>query len=247
MRAALSESDEAVLCGALEAAGHPDTGTFLGPVALCDEPRDALADAQVAIDFSAPAASLAALAAAAEAGVAYVCGTTGFDDAGRAALEAQAATVPIVWAANFSVAVNALIHLSGRASAMLGSGYDAEIVELHHSAKRDAPSGTALVLAEQIAAARGRKLAEHLVLERAGETGPRPADAIGVQTLRGGDAAGEHTVLFIGRGERIELIHRAATRDHFAAGALRAAFWAVEQPPGFYSMADVLGLQAERR
>jgi 4-hydroxy-tetrahydrodipicolinate reductase len=242
VRAAVVESDQTVLCGALEAAGHPEVGAGLGPVTLCDDPGAALADAEVAIDFSIPAASLAAISAAAEAGVAYVCGTTGFAKAERTALETHASKIPVVWAANFSVSVNVLFHLTRRAGELLGSGYDAEIVELHHSAKRDAPSGTALVLAEQIAAARQQALGDHLVLERAGETGRRPSDAIGVQTLRGGDAAGEHTVLFIGRGERVELIHRAATRDHFAAGALRAAHWVVKQPPGFYGMTDVLGL-----
>lgn len=242
VRAALAQSDEAQLSGALEAAGHPGAGAPLDGVTLCDNPSAAFVDAQVAIDFSIPRASLAAIGAAAEAGVAYVCGTTGFSEAERAQLSSHAEKIPVVWAANFSVAVNVLFHLTHRASELLGESYDAEIIELHHSKKRDAPSGTALVLAEQIADARQQTLRDRLVLERAGETGARPAAAIGVQTLRGGDATGEHTVFFIGRGERLELIHRSSTREHFAAGALRAAHWASKQPPGFYSMIDVLGL-----
>ncbi len=242
VRAALAASDEAVLCGALEAAEHPAQGTLLDGVALCADPADALAEAQAAIDFSVPASSLAAAAAAAERGVAYVCGTPGWSERERAELEAHGARIPVVWAANFSVSVNVLFHLTRRAGELLGDAFDTEIVEIHHRAKRDAPSGTALFLAEQVAAARGQRLADHLVLERAGDTGARPAGAIGVQTLRGGDNPGEHTVLFVGRGERLELAHRSATRDHFAAGALRAALWAVDRPPGFYGMDEVLGI-----
>ncbi len=243
VRAALDADPDAVLSGALEAAGHPGVGTGAGAgVDVVDDAAAALRGAQAAVDFSVPAASRGAIAAAAAAGVAYVCGTTGFDDADRVALRDAATRVPVVWAANFSVSVNVLFHLTRRAAALLGREYDAEIVELHHSAKRDAPSGTALFLGEQIAAARDETLADHLVLERAGETGARPDGAIGIQTLRGGDNPGEHTVHFVGRGERLELAHRSATRDHFAAGALRAAKWAVEQPPGLYGMADVLDL-----
>jgi 4-hydroxy-tetrahydrodipicolinate reductase len=242
VRAALVQSSDAVLCAALEAEGHAATGDTLDGILLGDDPAAAFGEAQVAIDFSVPPASLAALSAAAEHGVAYVCGTTGFSEDEKAQLISCAAKVPVVWAANFSISVNVLFHLTRRASELLGEGYDAEIVELHHSAKRDAPSGTALFLAEQIGEARGQSPRDCFVLERAGETGERPPGAIGVQSLRGGDNPGEHTVFFIGRGERLELAHRAATRDHFAAGALRAARWAVRQPPGFYGMAEVLGL-----
>ena len=223
VRAALVQSSDAVLCAALEAEGHAATGDTLDGILLGDDPAAAFGEAQVAIDFSVPPASLAALSAAAEHGVAYVCGTTGFSEDEKAQLISCAAKVPVVWAANFSISVNVLFHLTRRASELLGEGYDAEIVELHHSAKRDAPSGTALFLAEQIGEARGQSPRDCFVLERAGETG-------------------ERTVFFIGRGERLELAHRAATRDHFAAGALRAARWAVRQPPGFYGMAEVLGL-----
>ena len=135
-----------------------------------------------------------------------------------------------------------LAHLVERAADLLGPGYDAEIVELHHSAKRDAPSGTALRLGEAIASGRDVKLADRLVLERSGDTGPRPEGAIGIQTLRGGDNPGEHTVIFVGAGERLELVHRAATRDHFARGAVRAAAWLLGRSPGRYRMEQVLGL-----
>ena len=195
------------------------------------------------IDFSVPAVTLAAARAAAEAGVAYVTGTTGLSDSELAELEGLGERIPLLRAANFSVAVNVLAWLAREAAAKLGEGYDAEIVELHHSAKRDAPSGTALRLAEAVAAGRGVPLAEHLVLERAGEIGARPTGAIGIQTLRGGDNAGEHTLFFIGSGERVELTHRSQTRDHFAAGAVRAAAWLVGRPAGVYRFEQVLGLE----
>jgi 4-hydroxy-tetrahydrodipicolinate reductase len=240
--AALAGAD-AELSGALEAAGHADLGREMAPgVMLTDDPVAALANADAAVDFSIPAASLAALRAAAARGVAYVCGTTGFAAPERAEIERLAERAPIVLAPNFSVAVNVLAHLVGEAARLLGASFDAEIVELHHAAKRDAPSGTALRLAAAIAEARGQTLKEALVLAREGETGPRPAGAIGIQTLRGGDNPGEHLVLLVGRGERLELAHRAATRDHFAQGALRAARWARGRAPGLYGMEQVLGL-----
>jgi 4-hydroxy-tetrahydrodipicolinate reductase len=243
VRAAVAESPDARLTGALEGAGHPALGRELAPgVVLSADADEAFADADAAIDFSVPEASLAALRGAAARGVAYVCGTTGFSAVERKQLEALAQRVPVVLAPNFSVAVHVLAHLVGEAARLLGPGFDAEIVELHHAAKRDAPSGTALRLAAAVAAARGQELEAALVVAREGETGARPAGAIGVQSLRGGDNPGEHTVLLVGRGERLELVHRAATRDHFAAGALHAARWAHRQPPGLYTMDDVLSL-----
>jgi 4-hydroxy-tetrahydrodipicolinate reductase len=244
VRAALAEAPDAELVGALEGAGHPELARAAAEgVAWSDDPRRALARAEVAIDFSTPAATLPALRAAAELGVAYVCGTTGFGAAERAELERLSARVPVVLAPNFSVAVNVLTHLVGEAARLLGPGFDAEIVELHHAAKRDAPSGTALRLAAAVAEARGQSLEKAIVLAREGETGPRPPGAIGVQALRGGDSPGEHLVLLVGRGERLELAHRAATRDHFAAGALRAAHWVRGRAPGLYAMEHVLGLR----
>ncbi len=243
VRTALAREPELRLAAALEVPGHPDLGQALEHgVRLVDDARVALAGCDVAIDFSRPASTLATLALAAQAGVAYVTGTTGFSAAERAELARLAKRVPVIHAPNFSVAVNVLAWLVREAVRRLGPGYDAEIVELHHAAKRDAPSGTALRLAEAVALGRGESADSRLVLERAGETGARPAGAIGVQALRGGDNPGEHTVMLLGRGERLELAHRAQTRDHFAEGAVRAARWLVGRPPGLYPFEQVLGL-----
>lgn len=243
VRAAIDVAEDVRLTGALEAVGHPRLGEELAPgVRVVADAASAFADADVAIDFTIPRATLAALRVAAECEIAYVCGTTGFTAEERAELATAARRIPIVWAPNFSVAVYVLSHLVGEASRLLGTGYDAEIVELHHAAKRDAPSGTALALAETVARSRGQELEKAIVATRHGEPGARPAGAIGIQALRGGDNPGEHSVLFLGRGERLELVHRAATRDHFAAGALRAAHWLRGQKPGLYTMEQVLGL-----
>ena len=243
VRAALAEESELELAAALEASGHPQLGVELAPgVRLGDDAKAALSGCDVAIDFSVPAATLAALRVAADSGVAYVTGTTGLSEAERGELAALAERVPVVHAPNFSAAVNVLAWLTREAARLLGTGFDAELVELHHAAKRDAPSGTALRLAEAVAEGRGVALRDHLVLERAGETGARPEGAIGVQTLRGGDNPGEHVVNFVGRGERVELAHRSATRDHFARGAVRAAAWLAGRAPGLYPFEQVLGL-----
>jgi 4-hydroxy-tetrahydrodipicolinate reductase len=243
VRAALSDEPSLRLGAALEAPGHPRLGERLEHgVAVVDDLRAALAACQVAIDFSVPEASLAGLRVAAEAGVAWVSGTTGLSSSQEAELEALASRVPVLHAPNFSLAVNVLAWLTREAARLLGPDYDAELVELHHAAKRDAPSGTALRLARAVAEGRGQKLEGRLLLERAGDTGARPDGAIAVQTLRGGDNPGEHTVLFVGRGERLELAHRAATRDHFARGAVRAAAWLVGRPPGLYHIEQALGL-----
>jgi 4-hydroxy-tetrahydrodipicolinate reductase len=243
VRRALADEPGLELAAGLEAPGHPGIGSPLpeGPV-LQDDAKAALAGCDVAVDFTVPAATLANLRAAADAGVAYVTGTTGFDAAQKAELSALAERIPLVHAPNFSLAVNVLAWLTREAARRLGPGFDAEIVELHHVAKRDAPSGTALRLGEAVAEGRGQELADHLVLERAGEIGARPADAIGIQTLRGGDNPGEHTVHFVGQGERIELTHRSFTRDHFARGAVRAASWLIGKPPGQYGIEEILDL-----
>lgn len=262
VRAALADEPSLRFVGALERPGHDAIGQSLSSlggaqdgardgeqsVVLHDDPKRALEGCGVAIDFSIPAATLANLRAAADAGVAYVTGTTGFDEAGKAEIARFAEGIPVLHAPNFSVSVNVLGHLAREAARLLGEGYDAELFELHHSQKRDAPSGTALFLAEAVAEGQGlatgqkKNLRDHLVLERAGETGERPRHAIGIQTLRGGDNPGEHTIYFIGRGERIELTHRAATRGHFAVGAVRAAAWLVGRKPGLYRIEQVLGL-----
>jgi len=248
VRAAVAEAAGVELVGALESAGHAGLGTEVAPnVRVVDDARVAFANAEVAIDFSIPRATCATLRIAADCGVAYVCGTTGFAASERAEVDVAARRIPIVWAPSFSVAVNVLTHLVESAARLLGPEFDAEIVELHHAAKRDAPSGTALRLAEAIAHVRGQDLAKVMVATREGEVGARPAGAIGVQALRGGDNPGEHSVFFLGRGERLELIHRTATRDHFAAGALRAARWLRGRAPGLYTMDEVLGLESGAR
>jgi 4-hydroxy-tetrahydrodipicolinate reductase len=243
VRTAVADEPTLSLGAALEAAGHPRLGsTVEDGVRVDDDAKAAFGSADVAIDFSIPSATVANLRVAADAGVAYVTGTTGFNDAERDEINAHAARIPVLHAPNFSVAVNVLAWLTREASRRLGTGFDAEIVELHHAAKRDAPSGTALRLGEAVAEGRGQRLEDHLVLERAGEIGARPEDAIGIQTLRGGDNPGEHTVLFTGRGERLELIHRSHTRDHFARGAVRAAVWLLGRPPGLYRIEEALDL-----
>ena len=212
VRAALGDHPELELGGALEAPGHSGRGSELeNTVVVCDDAKRAFSGCDVAIDFSIPAATLANLRTAADQGMAYVTGTTGFDAGGSAEIASLAERIPVIHAANFSVAVNVLAWLVRETSAKLGPDYDAELVEIHHRLKRDAPSGTALLLAEAVARGRGVRLSDHLVTAREGETGVRPAGAIGVQTLRGGDIAGEHTVMFIAAGERLELIHRAST------------------------------------
>ena len=243
VRAAVAEESSLQLHAALEAPGHPAIGSEIsGGVALTDDPKTAFGGCAVAIDFTTPTASLAAMRAAADAGAAYVCGTTGFSDDERAEVAALATRIPIVHAPNFSLSVNILVWLSREAARRLGPGYDAELVEIHHSAKRDAPSGTALHLAEAVATGQNRNMSDHLIVERAGEIGARPDGAIGIQTLRGGDVVGEHTVMFIGQGERLELIHRASTRDHFARGAVRTAGWLVGRSAGLYAIEEVFGL-----
>jgi 4-hydroxy-tetrahydrodipicolinate reductase len=242
VRALLADVPGAELAAAVERPGHPGLGRVVeGGVRVGADPAGGLAACDVAVVFATPEASLRALRLAADAGRPCVVGTTGFSAEERAEIEAIAGKVPVVLAANFSVAVNVLVHLVREAARRLGPGFDAEIVELHHGAKVDAPSGTALRLGAAVAEGRGER-APSLVLAREGRSGPRPAGAVGIQALRGGDNPGEHTVLFLGRGERLELAHRAATRDHFARGALLAALWVRGRAPGLYDMEDVLGL-----
>ena len=243
VREAVTRHPELRVAAALERPGHPELGSEVEPgVTVTDDVKSALAGCDVVIDFSIPRSTLDNLRAAAEAGVAYVTGTTGLSDEEKAEVAALAQRVPVVHAPNFSLAVNVLGWLTRQASRLLGDDFDAELFEIHHVAKRDAPSGTALFLAEAVAQGRGQRLADHLVLERAGEIGARPEGAIGVQTLRGGDNPGEHTVYFVGQGERVELAHRSTTREHFARGAARAAAWLVGRPPALYPVEQVFDL-----
>jgi len=198
--------------------------------------------AAVWIDFSSPEATARHAAAAAAAGAALVVGTTGVTEAGKEALAAAARAVPVVFAPNTSVGVTVLLRLCAEAARLLGPGFDLEIVETHHRRKRDAPSGTALRLAEAVAEATGRDLSKDARMVRQGDVGPRTSQEIGIQTLRGGDVVGDHTVFFLGDGERVEITHRASSRETFSRGALRAALWVVSQPPGLYDMRAVLGL-----
>jgi len=237
------EHDALVLVAALEAEGHPRLGQEIEPgVVLSSDPKAALTDIDVAIDFTIPQATLSTMRAAADAGVAYVTGTTGLSDDDRAEMAALAERIPVVHAPNFSLSVNVLGWLAREAARKLGDDFDAELFEIHHAAKRDAPSGTALFLAEAIAQGQGKTLANRLVLQRAGETGERAPGSIGIQTLRGGDNPGEHTIYFVGAGERIELVHRSTTRDHFAKGAVRTALWLMDREPGLYPIEQVYGL-----
>ena len=199
--------------------------------------------ADVVIDFTTPAASLAHAKACAARKVALVVGTTGFSAQAKAELAGFAATIPILMAPNMSVGVNVLFRLVAEAARALGSAYEVEIFELHHRNKKDAPSGTALRLAEVAAHALGLDPQTAAVYDRHGDTGERKPGTIGLQTLRGGDVVGEHTVLFLADGERLELTHRATSRENFARGAVRAARFLVGKPPGLYDMQDVLGFR----
>lgn len=218
-------------------------GTRLG-VVVADDLGTAIdrGGAQVVIDFSSPEASVAHARLCGERGVALVVGSTGFSPEAKAEVLTQAKRIPLVMAPNMSVGVNLVMKMAAELAKVLGDGYDIEIVEAHHRMKKDAPSGTALGMAETIARAIGRGPSD-FQMSREGQVGERPGRQIGIQTVRGGDVVGEHTVLFLGDGERVELTHRATSRDQFARGALRAARWARGRDPGHYDMTDVLGLR----
>ena len=193
------------------------------------------------IDFTSPASSLHTAHAAVAAGARHIIGTTGFTEEERTTLEALAKKTPIFWSPNMSLGVNALLKVLPELVRLLGPDYDMELMEIHHSRKKDAPSGTALRLAECVAEAREWPLAETACYHRQGIIGERPKREIGIQTLRGGDVVGVHTLYFMGPGERIEVTHQAHSRENFAGGALRAAQWLQQQPAGkLYSMQDVL-------
>ncbi len=201
-----------------------------------------LPDCDVAIDFSVPSFTRELVRGCAELGKPLVMGTTGHNADQLACIRQAAARLPIVLAPNFSVGVNALFWLTGKAAEILGPGFDLEVVEMHHGLKQDAPSGTAKKLAEILADARQLNYTEAARHGREGLVGPRSQSEIGVHALRGGSVVGDHTVVLAGPGERLELTHRAASRETFALGAVRAAKWLHRQPPGLYDMMDVLGL-----
>ena len=224
-----------------------DVGTLSGVSALHLPLRDDFSAAlmevrpDVAVDFTTPDSAADFAESCARQSVPFVTGTTGFTAVQRERLDRVAARIPLVISPNMSVGVHVMLEAASLLGRVLGTGWDAEVLELHHRLKKDAPSGTALRLAEVVAKARGQD-AGVMRLVRAGQVGERPPGEIGVQTLRGGDVVGEHTVFFLAAGERIELSHRATSRDQFAKGALRAALWVRGQPPGQYGMRDVLGL-----
>jgi 4-hydroxy-tetrahydrodipicolinate reductase len=237
------------LAGALEVPGSPlvgqDAGAFAGKatgVVITSELRAGLAGSDVLIDFTRPEGTLAHLAVCRELGVRSVIGTTGFTPEQKAQIEAHAQRAATVLAPNMSVGVNVMLRLVEQAARALGEDYDLEVLELHHGHKVDAPSGTALALGEALARARGVALAEAGVFARHGHTGERVRGSIGFATLRGGDAVGEHTVLYCGAGERIEISHKSASRANYAEGSLRAARFVAAQERGLFGMAEVLGL-----
>ncbi len=228
--------------GAAVAAAAPGMGvTVAASIDQGDDLAAALGSADVVVDFSSAKATRALLELAAQKGKPVVIGTTGHAPEEKKALLALAARVPCVWSGNYSVGVNLLFALTRRASRTLGEDYDAEILEMHHRMKVDAPSGTAARLVEIIL--EERKLDRGALRHgREGITGERPRSEVGIHSLRGGDVIGDHTVIFAGKGERLELTHRASDRTVFANGALRAALWVVGKKPGVYDMQDVLGL-----
>jgi 4-hydroxy-tetrahydrodipicolinate reductase len=247
---ALAETPGCAVAGGLEAAGSPAVGQDIGEVAgldplgvaITDDPVPLFADIDGVLDFTTPKATVAFAALAAQARIVHVIGTTGFADDDLEKLKAAARHATIVKAGNMSMGVNLLAALTARVAATLGPEFDIEILEMHHRHKRDAPSGTSLMLGEAAAKGREVSLAEKSVRTRDGDTGPRKTGDIGFAALRGGDVVGEHSVIFAGPGERIELTHVASDRGIFARGAVRAALWARGKSPGIYAMTDVLGL-----
>ncbi len=249
----IAETDDLVLVGALtetsDSAVGRDAGESVGlpatRVPLTDDRAQALHGAQVAIDFTLPAATAANVRACVESGTALVIGTTGLEEKHLNAITEASRQIPLVYGRNMSVGVNVFMNLVGRAAKALGPDYDVEITEAHHRHKVDAPSGTALALGEAVAKARGRELDELAIHGRHGQIGPRVPGTIGFSVIRGGSIVGDHTVLFAAPEEAVQLSHHAIDRKSFAHGALRAARWAAGQAPGLYSMADVLGLNPD--
>jgi len=246
---AVASTDDCVLSGALDVPSSPalgqDASAFLGRpsgVAITADLAKGLAGARVLIDFTRPEGTLAHLAACREHGVAAVIGTTGFSDAQKAEIAEHARHIGIMMAPNMSVGVNVVMKLLDMAARALNQGYDIEIIEAHHRHKVDAPSGTALKMGEVVAEALGRDLKDCAVYGREGVTGERDPSTIGFATVRGGDIIGDHTVLFAGTGERIEISHKSSSRATYAQGSLRAARFLASRGPGLFDMNDVLGL-----
>jgi 4-hydroxy-tetrahydrodipicolinate reductase len=247
---AIQKADDTTLAGALDRVGSPSIGTdaaaFTGTpanVTIESDLAKGLADADYLIDFTRPEGTLAHAAYCAEHGIKMIIGTTGFDQAGKDAIAAAAEKTAIMFAPNMSVGVNVTMKLLELAAKNFSHGYDIEIIEAHHRHKVDAPSGTALKMGEVVANAIGRNLDDVAVYAREGVTGERDPSSIGFATVRGGDIVGDHTVLFAGIGERIEISHKSSTREHYALGSLRAARFLSEKQTGLYDMYDVLNLK----
>lgn len=247
----IHEADDLTLSGAIEYATHPDLDKDIGVLCGLGEiglPLESNVEhvaqsSDVVIDFSHADVTLEVARAVAHAKKALVIGTTGHDESQAQEIRHQIAHIPAVWAPNMSVGVTLLFKLVAEAARTLGEDFDVEVVEMHHRHKKDAPSGTAMKLGEVISEARKKDLQKHGVFSRHGMIGEREPGSIGMQTLRGGDVVGEHTVYFAGAGERLALTHLATSREIFARGAIRAARWVASQPAGLYDMFDVLGLK----
>ncbi len=246
----IRDNHEFLLHGGTDKPGSAAIGLDVGlaahlaplEVSTVDSLAATLERANVVIDFTTPEVSVAHAQLCAEAGVPLVVGSTGFSPEAKAHMADAAKRIPLVMAPNMSVGVNLVIELAATLARRLGEDFDVEIVETHHRMKKDAPSGTAMRMAEELAKALGRER-DDICTSRVGQIGERPRKEIGVQTLRGGDVVGEHTVFFFGDGERVELTHRATSREQFGRGALRAAKWILGKPPGLYDMTHVLGVK----
>jgi 4-hydroxy-tetrahydrodipicolinate reductase len=247
----INETEGVKLTGAFEHPDNPMIGQDAGltsgigvkGVKISNSLEDIIVSGDVIIDFTIPAATMINVKTAAASGKAIVIGTTGITDEQIKEIKKSSEKIPVVLAPNMSVGVNVMFKIASEMAKILGSDYDMEIVEAHHRLKKDAPSGTAIGLAKRLAEATGRDLSKTAVYSRHGMIGERTNEEIGIQTVRAGDITGDHTVLFGGTGERLELIHRAHNRDNFAKGAVRAAKWIINRKPGLYDMQDVLGLK----
>lgn len=243
-----AESGQFDIVAAVERPGHPDIGKDAGLVAAVGPLNVKLMGtypnaADVAIDFSQPEAAIATIDYCVNKKIALVLGTTGLGDLQREKIKAASKKIPVLYATNMSVGMNVLFNLVGKTASMLGEEYDIEIIEQHHRFKKDAPSGSALTLAENICKATGRNLADSITYGRSGKEVLRQQGAIGIHAVRAGDITGIHSVIFGTLGETVTINHTAHTRDTFARGALRAAKWLVGKKPTLYSMADVLGIE----
>lgn len=246
----IQAAEDTVLAGALDLPGAQSIGTdaaaFLGKpagVLIESDLAKGLANADFLIDFTRPEGTLKHLAYCAEHGIKMIIGTTGFDDEGKAEIAAAAKKTAVVFAANMSVGVNVTLKLLEMAAKSFSHGYDIEIIEAHHRHKVDAPSGTALMMGETVASALGRNLKDVAVYAREGVTGERDPSSIGFATIRGGDIVGDHTVMFAGTGERIEISHKSSSRQSYATGSVRATRFLMDKTTGLYDMQDVLGLR----